>query len=288
MNLAAVVVLYQPSIDVVAGVQSYAPQVKTIFAVDNSELLDPTIASALAQIPNLQLIANQGNQGIAHALNRGIALAQECGYEFVLTMDQDSAFHCEDFSLYQNSAQQLFLTHEQAAIVAPDDTPFLGQLPPKASACEFVPARLVVTSGNIVRIAHWHAVAGFSERLFIDEVDHDFCLRLLSAGYSVFKASHLHFIHAMGTQRIVPWLRWHTLVSEHSALRYYYITRNSLFVYTHYAKEFPELCIDRVIKILRYKYLLMLMFERNRIAKLAMILRGAFDFIRGRYGKFVR
>jgi len=285
MKLAAVVVLYQPNSAVLAAIQSYAIQVEQVFAIDNSESLDSLIAKGLQGISNLRLISNHGNFGIGQALNKGVQLARENGFEFLLTMDQDSSFIPEDFALFLQSAQEAFQNNSSLALVAPDHTPLLYGIQTKAERCFFESRDLVATSGNIVRIAYCDLVQGFHESLFIDEVDHDFCLRLKSRGLLVMQSPSVHLIHAMGEPRVVHWLWYHTLVSEHSVTRYYYIARNNLYVYSRFAKKYPTICRARIRFVLRYVILLMLMFEKNRIRKIGMILRGTYDFLRGRYGK---
>jgi rhamnosyltransferase len=44
---------------------------------------------------------------------------------------------------------------------------------------------MVMTSGCLTNLAIWDESGGFSDELFIDEVDHDYCLNVRRHGYRV-------------------------------------------------------------------------------------------------------
>ena len=90
-GVAAVVVLYRPSSDVVSNVSAFAGQVDRVFAVDNSEAPDAAVVESLRRISNLEYVPLGDNLGVATALNIGARHALGAGYEWLLTMDQDSA-----------------------------------------------------------------------------------------------------------------------------------------------------------------------------------------------------
>ncbi len=75
-NIDAVVVLYHPEESIIENIKTYQ-QVRTIYAIDNSEEYNDNLLKKLKQFENLIYINNKGNQGIAHALNVGAKLAIE-------------------------------------------------------------------------------------------------------------------------------------------------------------------------------------------------------------------
>ncbi|HEY4653101.1 MAG TPA: glycosyltransferase, partial [Cyclobacteriaceae bacterium] len=89
-SVAAAVVLYNPPTHVVDTIRTYAGQVDHIYIVDNSTTQDPAILNELRSIDHSLYITNHGNHGIARALNTAAEKALADGYEFLLTMDQDT------------------------------------------------------------------------------------------------------------------------------------------------------------------------------------------------------
>jgi rhamnosyltransferase len=84
------VVLLNPSEEVLTNICSYIDQVDRVFIVDNSDTVNPSFQERSKHFPNMKIIRSVGNRGIAVALNELAGKALERGYDFLLTMDQDS------------------------------------------------------------------------------------------------------------------------------------------------------------------------------------------------------
>jgi rhamnosyltransferase len=84
------VVLYEPTADVLDNIRSYVDQVGVLYVVDNTESPDESFVSALGTISATRYLPNAHNLGVATALNIGARRAIEDHYEWLLTMDQDS------------------------------------------------------------------------------------------------------------------------------------------------------------------------------------------------------
>ena len=81
-DVAGIVVLFEPTIDILQNIQSYIKQVKQLFVVDNSEHPDNRIIEKIKKINNAEYIGLNENVGIAAALNIGAKRAIEGGYEY--------------------------------------------------------------------------------------------------------------------------------------------------------------------------------------------------------------
>lgn len=279
-DIAAVVVLYRPVAETVFNVASYAKDVGRIYAVDNTEAPDRTIVSAIAAIPGLQYLPLEGNRGIGVALNAGIAAARSAGYTWVLTMDQDSTPHPR--MVFELSRCASECCDGPIGLVSPVLDLENGPAEEADGGCR--EALTTITSGSLVSTTAWERVGGFDESLFIDQVDHEFCLKLHLSGLSVVECGSARLSHRMGEMRrrrlIGP-----VYVSNHSALRRYYITRNRFAVGARYRADFPEFRA-REMSAMRHEMLKVLLLEDHKIAKFRMAWRGYRDFRRGVTGPY--
>ncbi|MEE5988673.1 glycosyltransferase [Ligilactobacillus equi] len=120
------------------------------------------------------------NVGIARALNQIMLAAKRDGYDWVVTLDQDSVVPAKlAMVLAQN------LTDTKLAIVCPQVVDYRRQYQTVVTspASEFV--ERAITSGSCTSVAAWEKVGGFDEWMFIDLVDNEFCKRLILAGYRI-------------------------------------------------------------------------------------------------------
>src|SRR4030065_360634 len=89
-KIAAVVVWYNPEQTVLNNINTYINQIDKIFIVDNSDYNNNSLLEKLQTLSNTEYIANKNNIGIAAALNIGANKAVKEGFDYLLTMDQDS------------------------------------------------------------------------------------------------------------------------------------------------------------------------------------------------------
>jgi rhamnosyltransferase len=125
-----------------------------------------------------------------------------------------------------------------------------------------------MTSGSLIRTG----LGFFEEKLFIDSVDNEYCLRLRKNGYKIIRVNHAVLNHQLGTLR-KNWLGFSTIV--HPASRRYYITRNMFYVMSKY----PEFRLFGIKELLK-SILLIILVENDKIKKLKAFFRGVHE-IRG-------
>jgi rhamnosyltransferase len=144
----------------------------------------------------------------------------------------------------------------------------------------------VVTSGNLVNVKAWKKVGGFDERIFIDEVDNDFCIRLAINKYHTIGSTDILLKHYLGEPFSVriPLKKKRIPIGIHNALRVRYTVRNRLFVSRKYLFRYPEFSLNRT-----YHNLLLLtfilFFYPQKIKYLHAYGKGITDFLFSRYGK---
>ena len=256
-KLAATVVLYikdkQKLSELVQNILSYSSFVRKVYIVDNSSFDNGEIAK---KIPNSVYIPNLRNLGIAKALNQGCEKALQDGFEWILTMDQDSSFRAEELNNFLQLCETYYSENENIKSFAPEQndtgkniipiskwirfnilSPIkrkIFRLPPRKvileqkAPTEYV--NFVITSANIINLPAWEKVGKFDEELFIDEVDHDFCVRLKIKGYEIVKFNTCVVDHTLGHPKITMFSK----VNHQSDYRLFYIFRNLMIENARY------------------------------------------------------
>ena len=89
IKLAATVTFYNPTCKNVNNINSYIECVDKVYIVDNSSKNNKKM---VPNNPKIVYIANMDNLGVATALNIAAKMAIKDGFDWLLTMDQDSKF----------------------------------------------------------------------------------------------------------------------------------------------------------------------------------------------------
>lgn len=280
MNIAAVIVLYRPNDDVFNCIETYAKQVKQIYLIDNSEAPDVDRFRVYCQNRPFEYYALGNNFGIAKALNIGAEKAIADGFDYLLTMDQDSR-------AAPGMVERLYSVGEKVgwqSIVMLAPMHRIGWEHERIPG-EYASVVTAWTSGCLVNLSAYRTIGPFEEKLFIDFVDHEYCLRSKRYGFQVIKVADANLFHGIGENlRVVKVFGKNLFISNHSHIRRYYIARNRLYVDFKYFLYCPSFCIYDFIKILS-EIMVIVLFEANKIRKLKMTMYGIFDFLRANYGK---
>jgi len=278
-NLAAVTVLFNPDNLTIENLSSYSSQVDKIYVIDNSEATNKHIVDKIISIKNVEYISNQKNLGIAAALNIGAQKAIEDNYEFLLTMDQDSKASEGMIETLYN----IIKTNEQIAIAASEHfNPNIHKMDTTQKTYE---VNYTMTSGNLLRLCAYKQAGGFLEKLFIDYVDHEYCLRLRSQGHKIIMTNETYVYHILGNSEKKKFLFWNIYPTHHSPLRLYYRTRNRFYVNRTYKKYFPDY-VKEDFKNQLIEFFYLLLGEKNLIRKIKMIIKGYSDYRKGNFGEY--
>jgi len=281
MKLAGTVIFYNPDVSVLDNIRTYIDEIDLLIIVDNSEIQNEKLLSKLKKYGKKnQYISFGDNLGIAKALNTAAKLAIEKGFSHLLTMDQDSSFDKKNISVLKRTAIKNI--HNNFAVIAPVFT-LKNESSDSHISHSYIltEVKSVITSGNILNLDAFVSVGGFLEKLFIDQVDHEFCLRTRKNGFKTYIIRNCFLNHKLGESVTVKFLFFKTRVTNHNYIRRYYMTRNGLYLAAHYWSEIPE-----TIRKMTADNLKMMLFEKERIKKVRSILLGVFDFFRSHYGKY--
>jgi len=278
-KVAGTVILYNAQDEKFINITSYIDQVDKLIVINNSDLNSIRIPDYDTWNTKIKLIDNHQNLGIAKALNQAANYAIEQGYEFLLTMDQDSIF----ITNYVSKALDQFNNNSEIAITCPQIS---YDINPKIEEFETREVMIALTSGSIIRLSVFKLLGGFDEKLFIDYVDYDFSLKVLSNGYKIFQMGNCILKHNLGNTTKVRLFFKSFYPTNHNPLRLYYRTRNRLYIRKRFFQKFPDIFQKDKIDFLK-EIGKILLFEKEKYKKFIMIIRGYRDFKKNIYGKYL-
>lgn len=232
----AVIVTYNPEMDLLnKQFSSLIDQVDGLVYVDNKSKEE--CLKLLPSQPNIHLVYNDSNLGLAKAQNQGIKLAKEHGATHVLLMDQDS-LASEHMVEYLLAAESKYLDKNiRVGLVGPLIRDVLSNPPKVAGALVFkglsfnriapdketMEVSYCIASGSLIAVETFTAVGLMDERLFIDSLDLEWCFRAKAKGYEILLEPNAVLDHQLGNGED------HKILS-HSPIREYYICRNSMII----------------------------------------------------------
>lgn len=194
----------------------------------------------------IQITSLARNLGQAAAINHAFDVLTERNYSLALLFDQDSAIK-DDFvtgMLQVWSGAQALAPNRVAAIGPRLVDPRNGQKMPfrlfqrlfeqQASEANQEPSLIesafLITSGSLISLNAVRDLGPMRTDYFIDNVDLEWCFRARHRGYRLFGTDHVTMSHHIGEDGDSFWVR-KGFVVQHSALRYYYSTRNRLHLH---------------------------------------------------------
>jgi len=275
---AGVIILYNPDEKVIHNIKTYRDVVDTLFVIDNSDTADQDQVAELANTSKVDYIKMPHNMGISAALNIACKKAIDNGFKWILTMDQDSSASTE---MVENLL--VYTTYDNIAIISPYHANKYAPLPDTDE--KFSELTTAMTSGNLLNLDLYQIIGPFDESLFIDFVDHDYCLRARRLGYKVIQVNDAVLKHNLGNLRQHRFFTTILYSTNHPPIRKYYIFRNRAFIVQKYKHDFPDFC-KREFRRFFTDVLVVVCFERDKVKKLKMMYKGLRDFFHGKTGAY--
>ena len=272
-NIACVVVIYNPDVSVARNIHTYINAVDHVYIVDNSEMPDFSMPERRT---SFSYVANGNNLGVAHALNQGAKMAIEDGYAWLLTMDQDSTPAENMIAVMIDRLNSM--DTDMVGIVSP-----VYNLQHKTATMDS--ESWVLTSGNLLNLSAYRLCGDFEEKLFIDHIDHEYCLRLRKHGYHIEICQNAFLAHELGDSLKSNFLFYRRAIVQHSTLRWYYFLRNGLYVSCKYVYFCPGFLLY-FIKQAAKELLKILLVYGHKTKYLKITFEAIRDAIIGHYGKY--
>lgn len=239
MKVCAGIVLYNPDLKRLSeNICSIINQVNEVILIDNASDNSNEIQEYLEGLQySVEYVRNDHNGGIAKALNEILDFASQNGYEYFITLDQDSVCNSELVENYKRIIEDgvaqvtcRIVDRENGEV---DKIEFRGKHIADVDYC--------ITSGCINSVSAIKRVGLYDESLFIDGVDIDISLRLKKRGFSIKKIDYEGIVHELGEKGEVNSTNKKAIkTSNHAPWRNYYARKNLIYIARKYYKGFEK------------------------------------------------
>lgn len=270
MKICAGIVLFNPEIERLnENIEHIRKQVPMLILVDNGSSNLEDVKSLICDVPNIILLENGKNLGIAQALNRILRNAQKEHYEWVLTLDQDSVATDGLIDAYREFLENCSEKNIGCLTCNIVDRNF--SLEKRETGFEEID--YCITSGSLMNVEITLSVGGFDESMFIDKVDCDVCINLKQHGYRIVRIAYEGLLHEIGHAKQIDlgFRKWE--LYNHSSFRRYYMCRNASYLLKKYCNGYVFKMFLKEI----FQFFLVLLFEDDKKEKAGKSIKGFFD-----------
>lgn len=289
-SVAAVIITYNVENDFKQRINRLKGKVDEIIVVDNGSKAE-TINMLNELEKEVTVIYLEDNKGIASALNKGIKYSIEKGYNWILTLDHDSIITDNMIknmlTCYEGLNNEL---KEKVAMLVPvhvEEKEYQNgsNINEEKASNSYIEVLTEITSGALTKAEIYKNVGMYDEKLFIDLVDHDYCLSLNKKGFKIIQVNNATLIHNLGESVRKSILGLKMIPTNHSPLRRYYMSRNRHYIWEKYKEDFPSWVLTDKRRFIT-ENLKIVLFEDNKIEKFKYIKRGIKDYRSNIFGKF--
>jgi len=266
MKTIAGIVLYNPDIARLReNIEAINPQVDEILMVDNGSIKN-SYHGIFDTYKGITIIKNDINQGIAYALNQICGYAYTHGFDWVLTLDQDSVATPGMVDVYRSIANDKIgilgcWIHDRGYQI--DESWGIEH--------ETFETDWVITSAAFTNVKAWKDCGGFDNGMFIDYVDWDICEAMRKVGYKIMKTYKTKLIHELGHGTRLVMVRHHQMqVMNHKPIRYYYSVRNRIYM----ARKYKHIVLWKQLKEIGFKLYTVERYEKNKLQNFVAIIKG--------------
>jgi Predicted glycosyltransferases len=302
---AAIVIAYNPENNLVDKLKKFSRNLDLLVVYNNTEneyknsLFKENVDKLNAK--NIEYISCDENIGIASALNVGIKKCLSLDVTHIFLFDQDSDIHDEKYFQYMvedldsaNSSDHSIVS--LCPVIQDESNPDMGckwlttnpncsiLFSRKAFTGEDIYPLVAITSGGLFFSSIFNEAGLFRDEYFIDYVDTEYCLRLNRLGYKIKVCSTVSLLHNLGARTKKKLFGISFYPTNHSAMRRYYIARNSVDMWKRYASAIPAWALFDLMASI-YNAFRIVFFESNKLKKIKYSSWGFIDGLNKKMGK---
>jgi rhamnosyltransferase len=273
----AIVVTFNPDEFVLKNIALFLIEFETVYIVDNSP--ENRVSFLTSQFPTLSptQVFYHGNQnGLAGALNLGIRNARKNHSDgWLFFFDQDTELKPN----FVSAISEVLLSETQTdlwnSVYCSDYDDRRTQVSLPKESLQIVPT--AITSGTFLRVEAIERIGPFIDEMFIDSLDHEFCLRARRFGFTIKLIRKQLMYHSLGELQLNQFLwKKNVRTHNHSPFRWYFFTRNFVF---SCEENFPLSWkwILNYGKMILKTYAKALVYEEQKMRKTNAALLGLWD-----------
>lgn len=285
------IVLYNPELDKLKrNVDALYDQVDAIVMIDNASINFQSVKTLFSEYDRISYIENSENLGIAEALNQILRYADENGYQWYISMDQDSV--CSKALMREYST---YVSFGNVATLCPyvlnnNKISLKEYKELKIEPIEEIKQPVdCITSGSLNNVGIAKKIGGYNSDLFIDCVDVDFNIRLFQHNYKIIRVNTTYMHQSMGKAKSVAFFQLLYMLTGkdifrrlryspvYSDTRLYYISRNSKYICKKYGALGGKRMSSKWMAGQFAYYALTYPHSRNRVAMFRSINKGLED-----------
>jgi rhamnosyltransferase len=285
-RFAIVVVTYFPDPDVLDQLEFMADLTDGLFIVDNT----PGRADfSRFRHSHVSTIYENGNQGLAKALNDGVLLAGVSGFQDIFLFDQDSKpdnFFLKSMLDFKRRVEREI---SNCAFCVPSfydrnsgsysTFPLITTFTVQHRRCHQIKpfyndkALISITSGTLISFDRFKQIGPFPEDYFIDFIDNEYCLRAAQKNLCVAVNCEAILNHAIGQREKKRLFCVQIKPNHHPPKRRYFIARNGIYTARTFFRQYPSYFFLIVLRLI-HEVLSVVLYEQDKSSKLKAIYRG--------------
>ena len=271
ISILGAIVTYNPNITRLKEcISSIAGSVDKLLVIDNASLNRRELIDLISDMSfSVSIICNDSNEGIAKALKRIMDIAVKEKADWVITLDQDSI-------ALENLVEEYkkYISDNVGAMTCVITDRNYGLSDNRIDIMEEI--NDCITSGCFMQVDAYTKTDGYDEQLFIDYVDVDICYSLKEKGFQIIRIPFEGLLHEYGHDSQKKRFGFKViLVSNHNAIRKYYMARNKIIL----KKKHPDFFSLYKLVIYEIGLIVRTLYEDNRLKKVCHIIKGIVDGI---------
>ena len=277
IKIAAVLVIFNPDKEAIDRINQLAEQVDFLFVVDNSITNTHRIFSG----NNISTINNYNKGGLAGALNIALHESKLQKFDYLFLFDQDTYIDsdfCE--KMIDTSCA---INNNEYGIYGPRHINSSTGFPVRLSIIKGIlksmwpsvnegpiECNFLINSSTLLKLAIIPEKLFYDEKMGIDMIDVDFCLKLKNIGIKSLCLTNISVIHGIGNR---TYGSWRLSPTHYTSDRKYLQSLNRVVIWKRYFKTNTAfVLIDIIIWVL--DSIRTLLLEKKRIQKFNSIAKG--------------
>lgn len=292
-SVFGVIVTYHPNVaHLEKMIMALLHQVDRLLIIDNHSQAFNAV-ELTTQSPKIEFVLNTHNVGLATAYNQACAIAKAQGFSHIILFDQDSLPAMNMVQVLYAEIRKYNSKELVVAAVGSKYRDIKGQaISPfvrikgyhlervDCNENEVVDVDHLISSGSLIDLRALERIGYFTDQLFIDYVDTEWCLRARRHGLRILGVGNAFMDHSIGEEFLNVMGR---KLPMHTPLRLQYQFRNQIWLIKQPWVGWRWRIIDsiRCIKLI----IVYIFFAPKKINNLTAIAKGILHGITNKMGK---